>query len=249
MKKLLSVIFAVLLLSGCANTGTLPDDNNISEPDCILQEDKTSFSISDKSKDDPDLAFDAALEQIYEDDENIYFLPCIMSEYIIVKYADGTEENIVSALASERVTIKDLDRFGIYYITEEKEHSHTLSEADNVVEHEIFGYCGNTMTTVKYHGFAKGEEDWEYSFWGGVSVSLTDTLRWFDYSEGVCKCLPEYTVSTEFGLDYGINLTEGYIRHDGKQVSLTKEQKNQIKEMLDKVYDGYVNNKMPGSEL
>ncbi len=243
MKKLFFLILAVLLLCGCTNTLPASEDGT----DCILREDKINFSIVDRSLDNPDLAFAQALEPIFEDEENVYSLPCIKSDHIIVKYADGTEENVVSALSSGRISIKDLNRFDIGYITEQKEHIHAPSEDKNVVEHEFVGYCGNTMTTVAYHGYGKNSEEWEYSFWGGVSVDLTDLLRWFDYSEEICKCLPEYTVTTEFGLDYGINLTEGYVRYDGKQVSLTDAQTAELKEMLDKVYDGYINNKMPGA--
>lgn len=249
MKKLLLIFLSALIFCGCAEALPAEIDEGSTPPGCILKKDTTLFTIIDRSKDNPDLAFAMALEPIYEDEENIYSFSCIKSSFVVVEYADGTEENIKSALSSGKVEISDLDRFGIGYITEPKEHIHKESDGDNVVEHEFFGYCGNTMTTVKYLGMGKDKQEWEYSFWGGVSVGLTDFLRWFDYSEEVCKCLPEYIVTTEFGIDYGINLAEGYVRHNGKQVSLTKEQKDTLEEMLDKVYDGYINDKIPGSNL
>ncbi|MBE6572168.1 MAG: hypothetical protein E7656_07975 [Ruminococcaceae bacterium] len=246
MKKIFLSALIFLFLCGC--TTNAPYVNHITE-NGITSDEATLVSITDKSKDTPDLAFAEALEQIFEDDENVYYLPCIMSEYIVAEYSDGTKESIKSALSSEKAKISDLDRFGVFYITESKEHTHTESEKNNMVEHEVFGYCGNTMTTVRCHGFAKGQEDWEYSFWGGVSVGISDFLRRLDYSEEVCKCLPEYTVDTEFGLNYGINLSEGYVRHEGKQVSLTKEQTEYLKGEIEKVYDGYKNDKIPGSNL
>ena len=246
MKKLFLAALILLFLCGCETN--VPQEDKTIENDTAVDE-VTLVSITDKSKDNPDLGFAEALEQIFEDDENVYFLPCIMSEYIVAEYSDGTKEGIKSALSSGKAKISDLDRFGIFYITEPKEHTHTESEKNNVLEHEEFGYCGNTMTTVRYQGFAKGQEAWEYTFWGGVSVGISDFLRWLDYSEEVCKCLPEYTVDTEFGLNYGINLSAGYVRHEGKQVSLTKKQTEYLKSELEKVYDGYKNGKMPGSNL
>lgn len=113
------------------------------------------------------------------------------------------------------------------------EHSHLLSEGENTVEHEAVGYCGNTMTTVFYKAGAEGEA-WEAYFGGNDSVALTDLLRYLDYSGDVCRCQPEYYVDTEFGTNYGINLTEGYVRHDGGQVSLTEEQLDLIREIFDR---------------
>ena len=114
------------------------------------------------------------------------------------------------------------------------EHNHKLSSGNNVVEHEVFGYCGNTITTITYKYFGKGDDkSWTKSFMGGNSVALTDLLRHLDYKEGICRCLPEYTVDTEFGTGYGINLTEGYARYNGCQVSLTAEQIKEITAIME----------------
>ena len=80
----------------------------------------------------------------------------------------------------------------------ESDHSHAAASGENVVAHEPEGYCGNTVTTVRCERVGKQEENWERSFWGGTSVGLTDFLRWLDYEEGTCRCLPEYYVKTEF---------------------------------------------------
>lgn len=78
------------------------------------------LSIADHSLDNPDLAFDTALEPIWEDEANVYSFSCIKSHYVTVYYDDGTEENVKIALQAGRVTIDDLDRFGISYWTEPK---------------------------------------------------------------------------------------------------------------------------------
>lgn len=108
---------------------------------------------------------------------------------------------------------------------------HQPSQGGNVVDHEFAGYCGNTVTTVSRQD---GAWDGPLSFWGDDSVALTDLLRYLDYSGDVCRCLPEYSVDTEFGADYGVNLTEGYARHDGGQTDLTEEQTEQIRAILER---------------
>lgn len=113
----------------------------------------------------------------------------------------------------------------------EDEHSHHLSEGDNVVEHDFAGYCGNTITTISCNMLNSGP--WERSFWGSESVEITDLLRYLDYSGDVCRCAPEYTVNTEFGTGYGINLTNGYARYEGGQCDLTEEQVEQLQKIID----------------
>lgn len=112
-------------------------------------------------------------------------------------------------------------------------HDHTLSTEDNIVEHEKAGYCDNTVTKISRES-QMGGESWEVSFDGSDSVVLTDLLLYLDYSDGICRCQPEYNVDTEFGTGYGINLTEGYVRHDGGQVSLTAEQIETIQGIFDR---------------
>ena len=110
---------------------------------------------------------------------------------------------------------------------------HRPFQGDNVTEHEAAGYCGNTVTTVSREERV-WDAPWEASFWGEDSVALTDLLLYLDYSGNVCRCLPEYSVDTEFGTGYGVNLTEGYARFGGGQADLTEEQVEQIREILER---------------
>lgn len=61
------------------------------------------------------------LEFFYEDDNARYYFPTPRSRFITVTCLNGESENIIPALESGRVTIADLDRFGIKYYTEEKQ--------------------------------------------------------------------------------------------------------------------------------
>ncbi len=109
-------------------------------------------------------------------------------------------------------------------------HEHAGAVQNKIVAHEEVGYCGNTQTTLrKMNG---REVVWEASFMYGDSVELTDLLRWLDYREGICRCLPEYEVDTEFSGAYGIHLSQGYVRCGDAQVQLTGEQLDRIREIV-----------------
>lgn len=114
-------------------------------------------------------------------------------------------------------------------------HSHTAFNGNNIIEHEFVGYCGNTRTNISLANI-EGGEPISLSFWGEDSVALTDLLRYLDYNEDICKCVPEYHVDTEFNFDggYDISLTGHYARCNGRQVNLTQEQVDLIYEILER---------------
>ena len=104
-------------------------------------------------------------------------------------------------------------------------HGHTAAAQPQISKDPERLYCGNTFTSVRVG-------DKQYGFDGSRSVDLTDLLIHLQYTEPVCDCLPEYTVDTEFGTGYGISLDGCYVRHDGRQVSLTQEQTEKITEII-----------------
>lgn len=61
---------------------------------------------------------DQMMELFYQDGEHRYFFPDVRSAFVTVYYVDGTEESIVTALATGRAAVADLDRFGISYIVD-----------------------------------------------------------------------------------------------------------------------------------
>ena len=90
--------------------------------------------IVDESTKNKDFQCAEALEGIYNDNINDYYLPCIKSKYILVKYSDGTKENIKDALKKGKIKITDLDSYGITYykypIEEINELSITVMPSD-----------------------------------------------------------------------------------------------------------------------
>ena len=107
-------------------------------------------------------------------------------------------------------------------------HAHTPAAEPQTVEDPVSGYCGNTVTTVHLDGG-------EYSFWGSDSVALTDILINLAYDpDQICRCMTAFTVDTEFGNGYGVNLTEFYARCEAGQAALTVEQTEAIRGILDR---------------
>ena len=86
-------------------------------------ESKLIESITDISKRDQ-LDTADALEYFYRDDTYCYYFSSIKSHYIIVRYKDGTEQNVKDALESGKIKISDLDWFGIKYNKEPLENFH-----------------------------------------------------------------------------------------------------------------------------
>lgn len=106
--------------------------------------------------------------------------------------------------------------------------AHAPAAEPQTVADPVSGYCGNTVTEVTLDG-----ETW--SFWGGDSVTLTDIVINLDYDpEKICRCLPEFTVDTEFGDGYGVSLRESYVRCAEGQAPLTAEQTEAIRGIVER---------------
>lgn len=82
--------------------------------------DATDYIIVDTTKEIKNFSCAGALEGIYEDDKYEYFLSCMKSQYIEVRYNGGKVEKLVPALNDGRISISDLDKFDIEYIKYEK---------------------------------------------------------------------------------------------------------------------------------
>lgn len=104
-------------------------------------------------------------------------------------------------------------------------HVHAPANEPQTVGDPVSGWCGNTSAAVS----ADGQE---YTLWGGDAIALTDILLNLDYAPEVCRCAVEYTVDTEFGGGYGVNLTESFARCGAGQAPLTEEQVEAIRDIL-----------------
>ena len=132
---------------------------------------------------------------------------------------------VVATWTGENLAAEGTVYYGFYVIKDD----HTLEHANDpqTVDEPVTGYCGNTMTTIIL-------DEKEYTFMGSDSVNLTDILINLKYDPmRVCRCVPEFTIKTEFGEPYGVNLSQGYARCEEGQADLTEEQIERIREILD----------------
>ena len=91
------------------------------------------------------------------------------------------------------------------------------------------GYCGNTSATVTLDGSA-------HTISGSDAVTLTAILENLDYDpQSVCNCLVEFTVETEVGTEYEVNLTDYFARCDAGQAALTRKQADAIREIIERL--------------
>lgn len=107
------------------------------------------------------------------------------------------------------------------------DHAHT--PAESLEKENVSGWCGNLSATV----YLDGEI---YPLSGSHAVTLTDILYRLDYSpDMLCRCMAEFTVDTEMGQGYEVNLTEYFVRFEGGQASLTIEQADVLQSVLEKL--------------
>ncbi|MBQ5563743.1 MAG: hypothetical protein IIT39_10195, partial [Clostridia bacterium] len=96
---------------------------------------------------------DSALEKFYEDDENEYYYGSIKSEYVIVKYSDGSQETVSSALQNGKITLSDLDKYNIGYIKQPK-----IKTLPGNIETGTFSFNDENMKYAKTDGFVNTAE-------------------------------------------------------------------------------------------
>ena len=131
MKKygcLLMVLF-VLVLAGCSaalppTPSAVPSAEPVGEP---LPDVVTVTDIVDRAAEE-NLPTDTAVERFWSDGEYDYCFPTIRSMYVIVYYSDGTRQAVREALEEGRITINDLDAFGIAY------HEVKIIRIENIVD-------------------------------------------------------------------------------------------------------------------
>lgn len=118
MKKncLLFMFAAVLAISaGCGMDNSPKSSESIVDPNAP----KAVESIMDTS-DEKGAVLLCYEETFYEDENYVYSFGMPISEYVIVKYTDGSEQNVVEALEEGNIEIFDLDTYGIKYWAESK---------------------------------------------------------------------------------------------------------------------------------
>lgn len=108
-------------------------------------------------------------------------------------------------------------------------HTHAPADEPETTGGTEDGYCGNTSATVTLDGSA-------YTLSGSDAVTLTAILENLDYDpQSICNCLAEFTVETEVGTEYEVNLTGYFARCDAGQAALTRKQADAIREIVQRL--------------
>ena len=109
------------------------------------------------------------------------------------------------------------------------EHTHAPADEPESANGTDTGSCGNTSVTVTL-------DESVYTIPGSDAVTLTAILENLDYtSDDICSCSTEFTVETEIGTEYEVNLTEYFVRCDAGQAALTQKQADAIREIVERL--------------
>ena len=113
-------------------------------------------------------------------------------------------------------------------VTEDRAHSNSFAEDSGIREEIPSGYSGHFLTTVYLDGA-------EYVLSGADSAVITDILINLSYASEICRCMAEFTVDTERIAGMEVNLTEGFARYEKGQASLTEEQAETIRAIINEL--------------
>lgn len=232
MKRLgmLAGILALVLLAACAAPAAEPENPGRMETEgrlllaengiaLLVKEDGTPMALSVQAEgDDPWAGYHSGdrIRVTHDGVDDSY--PQQTGAYAWERLEEGTPDDLPEE------TLASLEELGWDFGRDR----HEPAEEPQTVEDPVTGYCGNTVTEVTLDGET-------YFFWGGDSVNLTDIVINLAYDPAaVCKCLPEFTVDTEFGDGYGVNLTESYVRCEAGQAPLTAEQTEMIQGIIER---------------
>lgn len=109
-------------------------------------------------------------------------------------------------------------------------HEHTAPDESLIPNDLPTGFCGNMIATVSFLDGAS------HTFSYGDAVELTELLMGLPYDpQAVCRCMTEYSATIEWKIaDYGINLTEGFARCETGQATLTDEQIDTLRDIIER---------------
>lgn len=226
VKLLFTLLIPALLLTAC---GAAQEDDGLSKTEgrllfdvngtaLLVTEDGSPITLSVQTDgDDPFSGFSTGDRVSVTHDGIDDSCPRQTGAYAWELLEKGSPEDIPEE------TLADLEELGWDF----GRNSHAPAAEPQTVEDPISGYCGNTVTEVVLDGET-------YSFWGDDSVRLTDLIINLNYAGDICRCLPEFTVNTEFGDGYGVNLTGHYVRYGDHQCPITEEQAAEIQGILDR---------------
>ncbi len=195
---------------GLLSTGRL-----VFEDEClqVLWPEKPNDTISDITDptDDPNFVYNTAIEKIYEDERNEYFISGLYSQHIIVHYTDGTQEDIVTALNAGRATFADLDKFGIRYWVEPKEGTDAGKKEELLKIFEKSDFAAESVVATDCVIAADGAYDLD-----GVVQYVDETGA--PWKLAFIRDGTAYPVSLDYGTEYAVASELTYLGNGVVQV-------------------------------
>lgn len=243
MKKyllFLLLLATLVLFAGCQSTSIdKPNTEPSNITDNIKAKNQSSatqpgevFEIIDMTKIE-DIVCADALQKFYADAEYNYFYSCIKSEYVIVKYSDGSKKTVEEALKIGDITIEDLDKFEIEY------YKKTLDGKETQVENQGEPFQKTKLNvdeissvTIKIFTSLNG---------GPKQKIITDRVlisEMVEYWNNVVlkneveRVKPGTTLSVLFNSDVAFSINNGYLGYDGNYY----EQPGRLEEQFKKYY-------------
>ncbi len=233
MKKyFLFLLSATLVLfAGCQST-------SIDKPNTVIIDQSSAtqtvevIEIIDMTKTE-DITCAAALQKFYADAEYNYFYSCIKSEYVIVKYSDGSQKTVEEALKIGDITIEYLDKFGIKYYKETLDGKETqVGNQGEPFQKTKLNADDISSVTIKIFTSLKG---------GPKQKIITDRVLISEIVEywnnvvlknKVERAKPGTTLSVVFNSDVAFSINNGYLGYDGNYY----EQPVRLEEQFKKFY-------------
>lgn len=127
-------------VAGGADMPIVTEAVNTEQPQVALYESETNIelvNIVDLTVVNH-LSTDSALEEFCKDNDYTYYFPSRKSEYIECQFANGDKMTIVEALNSGKVTISNLDTYGISYWKVDKNGNYIKSYDKKGSYNELF---------------------------------------------------------------------------------------------------------------
>lgn len=134
-----------------------------------------------------------ALEEIYRDKDNIYYLPCIQSEFIKVIFSDNSKMTLKEAFKNNKISISDLDAFNIDYHKQINTSNPKIIIKENntktISQSHIMNKNSNDSYTIQYFGIDKANiyiDEKEYDLADAIAlnkVNINDIVNQMDLIE------------------------------------------------------------------
>ena len=115
----------------------------------------------------------------------------------------------------------------------DKQHRHEPETGDNTGPSDSIGYTDDFAIEIIRSG--SGSEV-KTTVSGQEAIDTAMLLGKLKYDSDVCKCIPEYTVTTDSGVVYGVDLDSSYARCGVCQVQLTSAQVDMLREIFSKAF-------------